>query len=128
MRATTTRRASTQRSVAPKLTYRTEIAFRKAVEEQCRSNGWQFYHITDSRSVSAKEGKGFPDLVIMRPPCLLFVELKLEYNSPDVNQLRWIHGLRKCKQEAYVLTPKNFPLFINSLKYSTTYIEKRVIP
>ena len=110
--------------MADKVSFRSEKAFQRAVEKECRRLGWQFYHVHDSRTVSSKEGHGFPDLVIMRPPCLMFVELKLSSNRTSPDQVRWLSGLKRCGQVSFVLTPDRFPQFINTLKHSTTKVEK----
>ena len=99
------------------MVFKSERAFQKSVERECKVYGWDYYHISDSRTVSAACGKGFPDLVIMRPPYLMFVELKLEHNQPTDDQKRWIIGLRNCGQESFVLTPNRFEEFISVLRH-----------
>jgi len=40
------------------------------------------------------DGKGFPDLVLVRPPRLLFVELKAKGKKPTPEQEDWLQCLR----------------------------------
>ncbi len=43
-----------------------------------------------------KEGKGFPDYCCVRPPRLLFAELKDEKSKPSPEQEAWLEDLREC--------------------------------
>ena len=114
------------KKVAGPQRFRSERSFQMAVERECRNYGWRYYHVRDSRSVSGKAGKGFPDLVIMRPPCLMFVELKLEFNYCSREQDQWLRGLKGCGQHAFVLTPKRFPQFIATLKHSVKAVARAI--
>ena len=51
--------------------------------------GWLHYHTLDSRGSTA----GFPDLVLLRPPRLLFVELKSEKGRLRPEQKVWAAAL-----------------------------------
>jgi hypothetical protein len=74
----------------------------KPSEEELQANvlrtagllGWRYYHTRDSR----KSAGGFPDLVLVRPPRLVFVELKrlperLAAGRPTAEQQAWIEDL-----------------------------------
>lgn len=67
-----------------------EAAFQAQVEGLARFYGWRLYHTHDSRRSAA----GFPDLVLVRPPELLFVELKTDTGRVRPEQEEWLADLR----------------------------------
>jgi hypothetical protein len=68
--------------------------------------GYMSYHTFDSR----RSEPGFPDLVMVRPPRLLFVELKRQSKSPTAEQQRWLDALadRAGGAEVYVWRPMDW--------------------
>jgi hypothetical protein len=52
--------------------------------------GWRVYHTHDSR----RSAPGFPDLVLVRPPELIFAELKGESTRVTPDQEAWLTDLR----------------------------------
>jgi hypothetical protein len=62
---------------------------------------WIHYHTHDSRH----SPPGFPDLVLIRPPELVFAELKSERGKLTASQTYWLDALTKCGCEAYVWRP-----------------------
>jgi Holliday junction resolvase len=66
-----------------------------------RQFGWRFYHTLNSWG----SAKGFPDLVLVRPPRLLFVELKSDKGKVKPEQIEWLADLRASKAEAYLWRP-----------------------
>lgn len=42
------------------------------------------------------KGKGLPDIIAVRPPRLLFAEIKNEYGKPMPEQEAWLNDLREC--------------------------------
>lgn len=105
-----------------------EADFQLAVIQIATYNGWRHYHTHDSRHSVA----GFPDLVLVRPPRLLVVELKAEGGRVSVEQAAWIgaftavggsirfvveaardaglvDGLQEPSVEAYVWKPPDWP-------------------
>ena len=66
--------------------------------------GWHHYHTYDSR----KSAFGWPDLVLCRPPHLLFIELKSEKGVLSPYQVNWLNLLGKCNQVAMVWRPKHW--------------------
>jgi hypothetical protein len=48
--------------------------------------GWLVYHTRDSRRSDA----GFPDLVLLRPPRVIFAELKTERGRVTHDQALWL--------------------------------------
>lgn len=71
------------------------------------SCGWLVHHNPDSRRVQP----GIPDLILLRPPELLFIELKRlgKRSTLRPKQVEWIDSLQRCGQEAEVWTPAEIP-------------------
>ena len=65
--------------VASQMTEAEHLEQVKAVALTC---GWRLYHTFDSRRSAA----GFPDLVLVRPPRVIFAELKSEKGRLDTRQ------------------------------------------
>lgn len=80
----------------------------QATVTDCASTfGWTWYHTHDSRRSSA----GFPDLVIVKPPRLLFAELKREGEYPTAKQRMWLALLRAVPCiEVYVWRPSDWEM------------------
>ncbi|GIV20237.1 MAG: hypothetical protein KatS3mg023_1988 [Armatimonadota bacterium] len=79
-----------------------EKEFLQAVRELAELQGWLCYHTWNSLHSPA----GFPDLVLVRPPRVLFVELKTGRRKPTPAQQRWLTQLGACPQvEVYLWTP-----------------------
>ncbi len=79
-----------------------EKEFLQAVRELAELQGWLCYHTWNSLHSPA----GFPDLVLVRPPRLLFVELKVGRNRTTPAQQHWLAQLGACPQvEVYLWTP-----------------------
>lgn len=83
----------------------TEAQFQQAVLEYAAVFGWHWqYHTFDSRRSTG----GFPDLVLMRPPQLLVVELK-SGTKTTAAQDGWLEAFRQCGVTALVWTPDDWP-------------------
>ena len=79
-----------------------EAALLNAVRELAHLYRWRTYHTYDSR----RSEPGFPDLVLIRPPRLLFVELKSSGRSPTALQRAWLDALDEVTDvETYVWRP-----------------------
>jgi hypothetical protein len=92
-----------------------EKDFQKQVLDLARLYGWKVAHFHDSRRqvkpgvfVGDKDAAGFPDLVLVRPPELLFMELKRELGKTTELQDEWLASLRACGLEAEVVRPSNW--------------------
>ena len=79
----------------------TEAQLQAAVIEAAQLFGWRIYHTFDSRRSNA----GFPDLVLVRPPEMLFVELKSEKGRVRPEQKAWIDDLIAVGNEVLVWRP-----------------------
>jgi len=62
-----------------------------AVLQVARLYGWLAYHTFDSR----RSAPGFPDLVLVRPPRLVFAELKGEHGQLSRHQVTWLSALEQ---------------------------------
>ncbi len=75
--------------------------------------GWLCYHTHDSR----RSHKGFPDLVMVRAPEIIFAELKVKSAEVKAGQLTaeqniWIRALAECGDlnfKVYVWRPDDWP-------------------
>lgn len=83
----------------------TEAQFQAKVIQWARLNGWMHYHTHDSR----RSPEGFPDLVLVRPPEIVYVELKSEKGKLTTRQQVWIGALEACGQETFVWRPSDWP-------------------
>lgn len=89
----------------------TEKDLDACVRDLARLGGWRIYHTFDSRRSSA----GFPDLVLLRPPRLVFVELKSDRGRVSDEQSAWLDDLEQCGVEAYIWRPDDWPERISKM-------------
>ena len=82
--------------VASQMTEADHLEQVKAVALTC---GWRVYHTFDSRRSAA----GFPDLVLVRPPRVIFAELKRENGRLTIPQKLWGDDLEQCSGVDYYL-------------------------
>lgn len=83
----------------------TERVLYENVRELALRLGWLIYHTYDSR----RSYPGFPDLVLVKPPRVLFVELKREHGRLSRDQQRWLEALSACPGvETYVWRPRDW--------------------
>lgn len=68
-----------------------EAAFQQQVVNLAGYYGWRCYHTHDSRRSQA----GFPDLVLVRGPELIFAELKTDKGRVRAEQQLWIRDLEQ---------------------------------
>jgi hypothetical protein len=91
-----------------------EQSFQAAVVEVARLAGWRAAHFRAARTAHGwkvpvtADGQGWPDLVLLRPPRLAFVELKREGGKATVSQLEWLDVLPLLPQvETYLWRPSD---------------------
>lgn len=77
---------------------RNEKEFTRMVMTAAEQLGWVCYHTR--YSIGSKPG--FPDLVLVRPPRVIFAELKMNKRRLTESQRYWIELLQQCECEAYV--------------------------
>lgn len=81
-----------------------EAQFQQAVLDLASAQGWTYrYHTFDSRHSTG----GFPDLVLMRPPRLMVVELKVNTKTTAAQE-GWLAAFRACGVTAFVWTPDDW--------------------
>lgn len=82
-----------------------EKQFQVQVVELAGYGGWLVYHTHDSR----RSALGFPDLVLVRPPRLIFAELKSEEGRIRPEQRTWLEALFGCTRapESYLWRPRD---------------------
>jgi len=81
-----------------------ERAWQAQIVELAGYYGWLAYHTFDSR----RSEPGWPDLVLVRPPELLAVELKTDSGRLTVAQRRWLEALAACGIETHTWRPREF--------------------
>lgn len=82
-----------------------ERQHQQALLELAMLRGWEWYHNPDSRRCTP----GHPDLLLLRPPRLVFAELKTEKGRLTKEQKRWLEMLRECDTvEAYLWRPSDW--------------------
>ena len=85
-----------------------EKDWQKHVMEMAKANGWLFYHAPDNKPINGRVQNitaGFPDLVLIKPPFVIFAELKRETGKLSPAQENWLYLLKASGQEAYVWRP-----------------------
>lgn len=78
----------------------TEEAWQKVVIDYARLNGWRVAHFRAARTAAGgwrtpveADGEGFPDLVLVRGPELIFAELKSSTGKARPAQVGWLEAL-----------------------------------
>lgn len=82
-----------------------EKELREQVRNLSRLFHWQFHF----EWLAIHSPKGFPDLCLVRPPRIIFAELKTEKGKVSDSQQVWIALLKQCPGvECYVWRPSDF--------------------
>ena len=81
-----------------------EAQWQATVLSYARLRGFRAYHTHDSRRSQA----GFPDLVLIRRPTIIFAELKRQNGRLRPEQTAWIDELRACGMRVFVWRPSDF--------------------
>ena len=83
----------------------TEQAFQETVVQAAEMFGWWHYHVADSR----RSRPGFPDLVLIKPPKVIFLEVKREKGRLTVAQADVLAMLEDCSEvQAAVVRPSDW--------------------
>ncbi len=94
---------------------RSEAGFMATVIALAKLRGWACAHFRPARTARGwrtpcqADGKGWPDLVLVRGPRILAVELKLDGARPTPAQALWLARLRAAGLYAAVWVPSMFP-------------------
>jgi len=103
--------AATLREVIDRNT--TEDEFLATVRDLARRCGWLEYHTRNSR----RSTRGFPDLVLVRPPRLIFAELKSETGTVEPAQKIWLYTLGGLSGvETKIWRPRDFERIVEALQ------------
>lgn len=103
---------SNRMALAQYVRQETEAHFQQSVTELAERCGWLWWHDNDSR----RNRRGFPDLVLLRAPRLLLVELKTERGKLRPEQRIWLDELGQCPGiETYVWRPGDFDEIVSIL-------------
>ena len=90
-----------------------ERDFQATVLQWAKVHGWAEHHTWSSVHSPA----GWPDLVLCRPPRLIFAELKKEDGQMSSAQTRWLNTLRECPGvETYLWRPRDIDAVIKVLE------------
>ena len=90
----------------------TEAQWQNTVVEAAQLLGWWVFHDHDSR----KNQAGFPDLVLIRPPRVMFLELKRETGKLTTAQGEVLGLLEDCPGvEVEVARPSNWSSLVEWL-------------
>jgi len=93
-----------------------EKDLQNAIVEMAQLLGWRVMH---QRAAQTKDGwrtaiqghSGFPDLVLLRPPRLVFAELKTDRGTIRQDQALWLNGLNMVPGvEQYLWQPRDWEL------------------
>ena len=95
-----------------------ERELQSAVIEMAKLLGWRVMHTRPARMLDGRwrtplEGhEGFPDLVLLRPPRLVIVELKSKKGTLTQEQAVWLNAFRASgpRIETYEWRPSNWEL------------------
>lgn len=99
---------------------RNEADFQGCVIDLFREFGWRVSHNQPARTARGRMittgDPGFPDLTCLRPPDLLFLELKHvgAWTNPEVREQQyvWINGLQAAGQHAWIVNEGAWPLLV----------------
>lgn len=91
----------------------TEKQLREQIRDLCKVLGWKFYFTW----TSIHSPRGMPDLILCKPPRLLFAELKTEKGAVSSYQQEWLDLLNECggNVECYVWRPSDVEAIANIL-------------
>jgi hypothetical protein len=84
--------------VRPRPRKHEEADFQRQVQEMSRLHGWLDWHVLKSKGMRA----GFPDLLLIRPPKLIWVELKSAKGKLTQAQAEMHEMLRDCGHTVFV--------------------------
>ena len=100
----------------------TEQQFTNSVLAWAKALGWRCFHVRTSGRMQGRNAiptvqgdKGFPDLVLVRPPRLIFAELKVGRGKASPQQLEWLTDLSCVSSmtvECYVWRPSDWSRLI----------------
>lgn len=90
-----------------------EAELQDFVRQAAETFKWTYHHETDSRRSTA----GLPDCILVRPPRVIFAELKTELGRTSKGQDHWLGQLEQCPGvEVYLWRPSDMDHIIDTLR------------
>ena len=92
-----------------------EEALKSAAIDLAHLHGWRVAHFRPARTKRGwrtaveADGKGFPDLLLIRGRQIKVRECKVGYNSPTADQMAWLGAFSAANVDAGVWTEKDLP-------------------
>jgi hypothetical protein len=111
-----------------RLLKQSEKSFQRQVIDLARLRRWVVAHFRPALDRDGRwktpvqaDGAGFPDLVLVRPPWILFVELKRDGAKLTELQENWASLLKRCEGNNryvahYVWRPEDWPMIESLLE------------
>lgn len=117
-------RVADPRAVAGKSDDMSEASFQSLVIGLAQLHGWMVAHFRKVRvqrgnetfweTPIAADGKGFPDLILVRNGCLIAAELKVGKNTLTPEQKQWMEQLDRCQFSSKGWDGKSASRFMHS--------------
>lgn len=92
----------------------TEAVYQAVIVKVARHHGWHVVHtyrtkVGPGQWRTATTENGVPDLMLMRPPSLVFLEVKAQKGTAAPEQIAWIADAQACTGvEAYIVRPTDW--------------------
>ena len=105
-----------------KLPRMTEAEWTTQVIAFAQLNGWRTVHFRPARTSRGwrtavqGDGKGWPDLVMLRGSRLVAAELKSESGMATDDQLAWLDAMALVGAECYIWRPADWPSVVQVLR------------
>lgn len=88
------------RAIQGRLDAISETEFTDAILQWAKVYSWRRFHVRGNTKRLIQGDVGFPDLVLVRPPRLIFAELKVGSNKLAPEQSAWLEDLRMTRMAA----------------------------
>lgn len=96
----------------------TEAELQQTIIDAAELSGWLAFHDGDSRRST---GAGFPDLVLVKPPRVVLLELKSEVGRIRPEQHVWMDALSRCDTVASaIVRPEHLDTILDYLRNPET--------
>ena len=93
----------------------TEADLQTRVEDVARTAGWLCYSVRRA-DLGRVTDRGFPDLVLVKPPRVAFIELKTDAGRIRPEQQTWLDELELCDTvTSAVVRPKHVDALLDYL-------------
>jgi hypothetical protein len=93
----------------------TESEFLDQVLQYAKLRGWRSAHFRPAKTIDgwrtpvSGDGKGFPDLLLVRGDRVIVAELKVGKNKLTLEQIAWLAAFKGANIPAFVWTPGEWP-------------------